>query len=94
MARATWKGALLADSDSVVVVEGETYFPPESIRREHFRESDFQTSCARKGVASYYDVIVGGEVNPNAALYYAEPGDGVKQIAGRIAFRKGVRIET
>jgi uncharacterized protein (DUF427 family) len=91
--KATWKGAVLAESDETVVVEGNHYFPAESVRREHFRESETHTVCPWKGTASYYDVVVGGEVNVDAAWYYPEPSDAAKQIKGRVAFWRGVRVE-
>jgi uncharacterized protein (DUF427 family) len=91
--RATWKGAVLAESGETVVVEGNHYFPADSIKREHFRESGTQTTCPWKGVASYYDVVVGGEVNADAAWYYPEPKDAAQEIRGRVAFWRGVRVE-
>jgi len=91
--KAIWNGAVLAESDDTLVVEGSHYFPPESLRREHFRRSATHTTCPWKGVASYYDVVVGGEVNRDAAWTYAQPKDAAKQIAGRVAFWRGVRIE-
>ena len=91
--KATWKGAVLAESDDTVVVEGNHYFPAESIRREHFKESATHTTCPWKGLASYYDVVVGGEVNADAAWYYPEPKDAAKEIKDRVAFWRGVRVE-
>ncbi|HEX8146347.1 MAG TPA: DUF427 domain-containing protein [Pyrinomonadaceae bacterium] len=91
--KATWKGAVLAESDETVVVEGNHYFPAESIRREHFKESATHTTCGWKGVASYYDVVVGGEVNADAAWFYPEPKDAAEGIKGRVAFWRGVRVE-
>ncbi len=91
--KATWKGAVLAESDETVVVEGNHYFPAGSVNREHFRESATHTTCPWKGVASYYDVVVGGEVNADAAWYYPEPKDAAKEIEGRVAFWRGVRVE-
>ena len=91
--RATWKGAVLAESDETVVVEGNHYFPAGSVNREHFRESATHTTCPWKGVASYYDVVAGGEVNADAAWYYPEPKDAAKEIKGRVAFWRGVRVE-
>jgi uncharacterized protein (DUF427 family) len=91
--RATWKSAVLAESDDTVVVEGNHYFPAESVNREHFRESATHTTCPWKGVASYYDVSVGGEVNADAAWYYPEPFEAAKQIKDRVAFWRGVRVE-
>lgn len=91
--KAIWKGEVLAESDDTVVVEGNHYFPADSVRREHFRESATQTTCPWKGVASYYDVLAGGEVNADAAWYYPEPKDAAKEIEGRVAFWRGVRVE-
>ena len=90
--RAIWNGAVLADSDFTVVVEGNHYFPAASLRREHFRDSSHHTVCGWKGTASYYDVVVGSEVNANAAWYYPEPKDAARQIAGRVAFWRGVQV--
>ena len=90
--RAIWNDTVLAESDDTVVVEGNHYFPAEALRREHFRDSDAHTICPWKGTASYYDVKVGEEVNPGAAWYYPTPKDAAKQIAGRVAFWKGVRV--
>jgi uncharacterized protein (DUF427 family) len=91
--KATWNGKVLAESDETVVVEGNHYFPAASIKREHFRESDKQTTCPWKGVASYYDVVVGDQVNKDAAWYYAEPKDAAKEIKDRVAFWRGVNVE-
>jgi uncharacterized protein (DUF427 family) len=91
--KATWKGAVLAESDETVVVEGNHYFPAGSINREHFRGSGTHTTCPWKGVASYYDVVAGGEVNEDAAWYYPEPKEAAKEIKGRVAFWRGVRVE-
>ena len=91
--KAMWKGAVLAESDDTVVVEGNHYFPPDSISREHFRESETHTVCPWKGTASYYDVVVGGDVNRDAAWYYPQPKDAARQIKDRVAFWRGVRVE-
>ena len=91
--KAIWNDAVLAESDDTVVVEGNHYFPAESLRREHFRPSATHTTCSWKGVASYYDVVVGSEVNRDAAWYYPEPKDAAKQITGRVAFWRGVRVD-
>lgn len=91
--RASWKGAVLAESDETVVVEGNQYFPSDSINREHFRESETHTVCPWKGTASYYDVVVGGEVNKDAAWFYPEPKDAAKEIKDRVAFWRGVKVE-
>ena len=91
--KAIWNGAVLAESDDTVVVEGNHYFPPDSISREHFRESETHTVCPWKGTASYYDVVVGGDVNRDAAWYYPQPKDAALQIKDRVAFWRGVRVE-
>ena len=91
--KATWKGAVLAESDETVVVEGNHYFPAGSVNREYFRESETHTVCPWKGVASYFDVVVDGEVNRDAAWYYPEPKDAAKEITGRVAFWRGVKVE-
>jgi uncharacterized protein (DUF427 family) len=91
--RAVWHNAVLAESDDTIVVEGNHYFPPDSIRREHFRPSDTHTTCPWKGEASYYDVVVGTEVNKDAAWYYPEVKDAAKKIKGYVAFWKGVKVE-
>jgi uncharacterized protein (DUF427 family) len=91
--KATWKGAVLAESEETVVVEGNHYFPADSVRREHFRESETHTVCPWKGEASYYDVVVGGEVNKDAAWYYPRAKDAAREIEGRVAFWRGVKVE-
>ena len=91
--RAVWKSIVLAESDDTVVVEGNHYFPPGSLRREHFRPSDTHTTCGWKGVASYYHVVVGDEENRDAAWYYPDPKPAATEIKGRVAFWKGVRVE-
>lgn len=91
--KATWNGAVLAESDETVVVEGNQYFPADSINREHFRESATHTVCPWKGTASYYDVVVGGETNKDAAWFYPEPKDAAKEIKDRVAFWRGVKVE-
>lgn len=93
MARATWNGAVLAESDRFEEVEGNVYFPPETIRREYFRESPTHTVCPWKGTASYYSVTVDGETNGDAAWYYPEPKDAAASIRDHVAFWKGVRVE-
>jgi uncharacterized protein (DUF427 family) len=93
MARATWNGAVLAESDRFEEVEGNVYFPPDAIRREHFQESSTHTVCPWKGTASYYTVTVDGQTNADAAWYYPEPKDAAANIRGHVAFWKGVRVE-
>jgi uncharacterized protein (DUF427 family) len=92
MARAIWKGAVLAESDRTIVVEGNHYFPPDAVRRDHFRESETHTVCSWKGTASYYDVVVAGEVNKDAAWYYPAPKDAAKEITDYVAFWRGVEV--
>lgn len=92
MATAVWKGKILAESDAFEEVEGNVYFPADSLRREHFRESDTHTRCFWKGTASYYDVVVDGEVNPDAAWYYPAPSAAARKITGHVAFWKGVQV--
>jgi uncharacterized protein (DUF427 family) len=82
----------LAESDETIVVEGNHYFPPDSIIREYFRESDKHTTCPWKGLASYYDVVVDGKVNKDAAWYYLTPKEAARQITAYVAFWKGVQV--
>ena len=91
--RAVWQNAVVAESDDTVVVEGNHYFPRDSVSDEHIRASDHHSACPWKGEASYYDVVVGGEVNKDAAWYYPEPKDAAAEIKGRVAFWKGVKVE-
>ena len=90
--RATWNGQVLAEGDETIVIEGNHYFPPESIAREFFKNSDESSVCPWKGVASYYDLAVGDARNPGAAWYYPEPKDAAKEIAGYVAFWRGVDV--
>ncbi|KQX97140.1 hypothetical protein ASD22_07475 [Rhodanobacter sp. Root480] len=90
--KAIWNDTVLVDSDDTVVVEGNHYFPAASLREEYFRESDHHSVCPWKGTASYCDVVVGDAVNAQAAWYYPQPKEAAAQIAGRVAFWKGVRV--
>lgn len=90
--KATWKGQTIAESDDTVVVEGNHYFPAASVNSGVLRESSTHTTCPWKGVASYYDVVVGDSVNKDSAWYYPDPSDAAAQIRGRIAFWKGVEV--
>ncbi|HAN73358.1 MAG TPA: hypothetical protein DCQ51_09265 [Planktothrix sp. UBA8407] len=92
MPQAVWNGAVLAESDKCVVVDGNQYFPSDSINREYFQESNTHTTCSWKGVASYYNIVVEGEVNQDAAWYYPEPKSAAKNIEGYIAFWRGVKV--
>ncbi len=93
MPKATWNGTVLAETEKHEVVEGNVYFPPESLRKEHFQPSDTHTVCGWKGLCSYYNVVVGSEVNKDAAWYYPEPKEAANNIRGYIAFWKGVKVE-
>ena len=90
--KAKWNGAVLAESDDTVIVEGNHYFPAESIKTEYFQPSETHTVCGWKGTASYYDLVVNGEANPDAAWYYPEVKPEANEIKGRIAFWKGVEV--
>ena len=92
MKRAEWNGQVLAESDDIVTVEGNAYFPVSSIKRELFRDSNTHTVCAWKGTASYFDVVTGDQVNADAAWYYPTPKDAAKNITDRVAFWKGVKV--
>ena len=93
MARAIWNGQTLAESNDTVVVEGNHYFPPDSLNRELFSDSDTHTHCGWKGEASYYDVVAGGERNADAAWFYPDPKPKAAYIKDHVAFWKGVVIE-
>lgn len=92
MPTAIWNGQVIAESDDTVVVEGNHYFPVESIKREFFADSTESSICPWKGMASYYDVVVDGEVNRGAAWYYRSPKPAAKEIEDRVAFWRGVRV--
>lgn len=89
---ATWNGAILAQSDDTVVVEGNHYFPADSLRGEFFRDSDHTSRCPWKGLAHYKSIVVDGETNENAAWVYPEPKEAAEEIRGRFAFWKGVDV--
>lgn len=95
MPKAVWNGAVIAqaEADDVRIVEGNVYFSPESVDHTYLRESKTNTVCGWKGTASYYDVVVEGEVNHDAAWYYPSPKPAAEEIAGYVAFWKGVEIE-
>ena len=94
MARAIWNGVVLAESDATVIVEGNHYFPPDSIISEYFTETSTNTVCLWKGQASYYSVEVNGEINRDAAWFYPNPKPAAEQIKDHIAFWRGVRVES
>lgn len=91
--QATWNGKIIAESGETIVVEGNHYFPAEAIKREYLRESQTQTNCPWKGEASYYDVVVDGSVNADAAWYYPQPKEAASQIKNAVAFWKGVKVQ-
>lgn len=90
--KATWNGTVIAEADDTVVVEGNHYFPASSLREEFFAPSDHTTTCPWKGEASYYHVVVNGQQNTDAAWYYPSPKPAAAQIAGRVAFWRGVDV--
>jgi uncharacterized protein (DUF427 family) len=90
--QAIWQGQVIAASDDTVVVEGNHYFPRQSVKEDVLRASDTHTVCPWKGTASYFTLEVGGQQNPDAAWYYPEPKEAARQIAGRVAFWRGVQI--
>lgn len=91
--RATWNGAVLAESADTVVVESNRYFPLADVDALHLRPSDSHTTCHWKGVASYYDVVVDDKVNRDAAWYYPNPSTAAERIRGRVAFWHGVKVD-
>jgi uncharacterized protein (DUF427 family) len=93
MPKAIWNDTVLAESDRCEVVEGNQYFPPEAVKRTYLKESATHTTCGWKGVASYYDVVVDGKTNKDAAWYYPEPKDAARNITGYVAFWRGVTVE-
>ena len=93
MPKAMWNGAVIAESDRCVVVEGNQYFPANSVKREYLRDSATHTVCSWKGTASYYDVVVDGATNKDAAWYYPDPKDAAAQLRDHVAFWRGVTIE-
>ena len=90
--KASWNGTIIAESDDTVVVEGNHYFPPDAVNAQVLKPSDHTSVCGWKGTAHYYTLEVDGQSNPNAAWYYPEPKDAAAEIAGRIAFWKGVEV--
>ena len=90
--KAVWNGTVLAESTRTEVVEGNHYFPPDALARAYFKESSTHTVCGWKGTASYYDVVVNGQTNKDAAWYYPDPLPAAKNIAGYVAFWRGVQV--
>ncbi|HEY9431522.1 MAG TPA: DUF427 domain-containing protein [Blastocatellia bacterium] len=93
MMKAIWNGAVIAESDKTIVVEGNHYFPSDAVNKEYFQPSDTHTVCPWKGTASYYNVVVNGEVNKDAAWYYPNTKEAAKNVENYVAFWKGVKVE-
>lgn len=90
--KAIWNGEVIAESNNTIIIENNHYFPPASVKREFFKESQTHTTCPWKGVASYYSIEVNGEINKDAAWYYPDTKDAAKQIENYVAFWKGVKV--
>jgi uncharacterized protein (DUF427 family) len=93
MPRALWNGKVIAETDRYETVEGNIYFPPQSVKREHFKPSSTTTICPWKGTAHYYNVVVDGQENRDAAWYYPEPKPAAANIRDHVAFWRGVEVE-
>ncbi len=93
MAKAIWKDEVIAESQNTIMVEGNHYFPPQDVRKEYLVESDYRSTCPWKGEAYYYDILINGEKNENAAWYYPQPKEKALRIKDHVAFWKGVTIE-
>jgi uncharacterized protein (DUF427 family) len=91
--KATWNGAVIAQSDDTVLVEGNHYFPASALDQKYVTFSNHKTVCSWKGTASYYSLLVGGELNADAVWYYPTPKPGAEEVLDRVAFWKGVKIE-
>ncbi len=90
--KAVWKSTVIAESDDTVIVEGNHYFPAESLKAENFKPSATTSTCPWKGTASYHDVVVDGDVNRDAAWYYPQPKEAAAEIKDRVAFWKGIEV--
>jgi uncharacterized protein (DUF427 family) len=90
--KAVWNGAVIAESDETITVDGNHYFPPNAVNSTLLRDSHHTTVCGWKGTARYYSIEVDGETNPNAAWYYPHPKPAADEITGRVAFWKGVEL--
>jgi uncharacterized protein (DUF427 family) len=91
--KAIWNGTVIAESNDTVVVEGNHYFPESALDRRYVMPSNLHTTCSWKGTASYYNLLVEGNANPDAVWYYPEPKEAASEIKGRVAFWKGVKVE-
>ena len=90
--KASWNNTVIAESDDTVLVEGNHYFPESSLKKEFVSFSNHKSSCAWKGQASYYTLIVNGDTNPDAVWYYPDPKPEADMVRGRVAFWKGVTV--
>ena len=90
--KAQWRNVTLAESTGTIVIEGNHYFPPESVKKEYLRETTTHSVCPWKGKADYYDIVVEGDANKDAAWYYPDPKDAAKNIKNYVAFWKGVEV--
>lgn len=93
MARATWNGVILAETDTFELVEGNVYFPPESLNQDYFQASERTSICPWKGTANYFDLVVNGETAKDAAWVYKDPKPAADKIRGHVAFWGGVNVE-
>ena len=93
MAKAIWNGKVLAESNDTIVIEGNHYFPPESINRDYFQDSGTHTTCPWKGKANYYNIVDNGDTNKDAAWYYPNPSSMASEIKDYVAFWRGVNVE-
>lgn len=93
MAKATWNGEVIAESDQGILVEGHIYFPPDSVKRDYLRRSQREYTCPWKGQAGYYDVVVKDKVNKDAAWFYYEPSEVAKRIKDYVAFDEDLGVE-
>ena len=93
MAKATWNGTVLAQSNDTVIIDGNHYFPPVSVNKQYFQESNTHSTCPWKGTANYYDIEVNGQTNKDAAWFYPNAKEKAKHFEGYVAFWRGVQIE-
>lgn len=91
--KAIWNNEVIAESNDTIVVEGNHYFPPDTIKKEYFKPSDTHTTCPWKGLASYYTIEVNGSENPDAAWYYPKTKEAAKHIENYVAFWRGVKVD-
>ncbi|MFT4778119.1 MAG: hypothetical protein ACI80P_001257 [Flavobacteriales bacterium] len=91
--KAIWNNQIIAESNDTVVVEGNHYFPAEDIKKEFYKDSELHSVCPWKGKASYYSLVVDGKENKDAAWFYPEASEQAKEIKGKVAFWKGVKVE-